>query len=198
MSRWFVGSSSSNRSGLPASARAERGSGQLAARERAELAVQHRVVAEAKAVERRQRTIPPGVAAGVLERGLSVGIAAESRLSVVAVCHPLLQLRQLTLERHQLWSAREDVVTEGDVAVAWRALVVQRDLRPLRQHELAAVDRRLAEEHPQQGRLPGAVATGERHPVTALELEGDATQQRLAGDVLAQIGGDDDGHQLGW
>ena len=60
--------------------------------------------------------------------------------------------------------------------------------------ELAAVDRRLAGEHPQQRRLAGAVAAGQRHPVPALEPEGDAAQERLARHVLGEVGCDEDGH----
>ena len=47
-SRWFVGSSSSRRSGSPASARPERGAGQLTAGERVQLAVEV-LVAESRA-----------------------------------------------------------------------------------------------------------------------------------------------------
>ena len=80
------------------------------------------------------------------------------------------------------------------VALARRALVVQRDARALLEGELAAVDRRLAREHPQQRRLARAVAPGDGQPVAALELERDAAEQRLAGDVLAEVGGDEHGH----
>ena len=70
-SRWFVGSSSSSRSGSPASARAERGARQLAARERVERAVEV-VVAEAEPAQRRRGAVAPGPAAGVLEPRLRV------------------------------------------------------------------------------------------------------------------------------
>ncbi len=54
----------------------------------------------------------------------------------------------------------------------------------------------LAREHPQQRRLAGAVAPRDRHPFAALELERDAAQQRLPGDVLVQVGCDQQGHRL--
>ncbi len=69
------------------------------------------------------------------------------------------------------------------------------DAGALLEHELATVQLGLAHEHPQQRRLAGAVRPGERDPVAALELEGDPVEQGLAGDLLAQVGGDEDGHE---
>src|SRR5205807_1655426 len=71
-----------------------------------------------------------------------------------------------------------------------------RHARALCEHELAGVDRCFAREHPQERRLAGAVAPGQRHPVAALELERDPAQQRLAGDVLAYVGCDYDRHHV--
>ena len=71
---------------------------------------------------------------------------------------------------------------------------MQRDPRALREHELAAVDRGLPREHPQQRRLARAVAPGQRQALPALELERDAAQERLPHHVLGEVGGDDDGH----
>ena len=70
-------------------------------------------------------------------------------------------------------------------ALARRALIVERKPRALRQRELAGVDRRLTSEHPQQRRLAGAVAAGDRHPVAPLKPERDAAQQRAACHVLS-------------
>ena len=165
----------------------ERRARQLAARERAERTVEIRVVAEPEPVERRQRPIAPAVAASVLEAGLGPGVAAERRVVVGALRHRLLELGELLLDRHQLTGAGQHVVAEADVALARGALVVERDLGVLGQNELADVDRRLARQHPEQRRLAGAVAPGQRHPVAALELERDAAEQRLAGNVLAQV-----------
>ena len=172
----------------------ERGARQLAAREGPESTVESGVVSETKAAERRQRPVAPPVPAGVLEPGLRLGVAAERGVVVGALCHRLLERRELLLDRDQLARARQHVLAEAEVALARRALVVERDLGVLGQHQLAEVDRRLAGQHPEQRRLAGAVAPGQRHPVAALELERDAAQQRLAGDVLAQVGCDDYGH----
>ena len=114
--------------------------------------------------------------------------------SVAPVGHRRLELGQPLLEREQLRGAAEDVVAQRQVALARRALVVQRDPRALGEHELAAVDRGLPREHPQQRRLARAVAPGQRQALAALEPERHAAQERLAHHVLGEIGGDDDGH----
>ena len=75
-----------------------------------------------------------------------------------------------------------------------RALVVQHDARALRQRELPAVDRLVAGEHAQQGRLAGAVAPRDRQAIAALELERNPTQERLPSHVLVQVGCDENGH----
>ena len=52
----------------------------------------------------------------------------------------------------------------------------------------------LAREHPEQRRLAGAVRAGERDAVAALDAERDAVEEDRAGELLAQVGGDDDCH----
>ena len=111
-----------------------------------------------------------------------------------AVGHRLLERGQLGLDRDQFARAAQDVVAQRHAALPRRPLVVERDLRPFGEHELAEIDRRLTGEHPQQRRLARAVAAGQRHPVATLELERDPAQQRLTGDVLAEVGCDHDGH----
>ncbi len=73
---------------------------------------------------------------------------------------------------------------------------MQRDPHALGHAELAAVDRGLAREHPQQRRLARAVAPRDRHPFAALQLERHPAQQRLPGHVLVQVGCDQYGHRL--
>src|SRR5207248_395833 len=48
----------------------------------------------------------------------------------------------------------------------------------------------------EQRRLAGAVRAGQREPVAALELERDPVEQRVAGQLLAEVGGDQDCHGL--
>ena len=59
---------------------------------------------------------------------------------------------------------------------------------------LDAADQALAGEHPQQRGLAGPVASGERHPVAALELEGHAAEQVSPRHVLVQRRCDHDRH----
>ena len=63
------------------------------------------------------------------------------------------------------------------------------------ERELAAVEGRLAAEDPQQRRLAGAVRPGERDGPASLERERDAVEERLAVQLLAQPGRDQDGHR---
>ena len=42
--------------------------------------------------------------------------------------------------------------------------------------------------------LPAPFGPDEREPVAALDLERDAVEERLAGELLAQVGCDHDGH----
>src|SRR3954468_1232491 len=113
----------------------------------------------------------------------------------VSACHRLLEPRELGLEGDEVRAARQDVVAQAHVALARRALVVQGHARALLEHELPGVDRCLAGEHAQQRRLAGAVAAGQRQALAALELERDAAEERLAGDVLPEVGCDSYGHR---
>jgi hypothetical protein len=131
----------------------------------------------------------------VLQAGLGLAVTVEGRVVGRALRHLLLELAQAVLECDQVGAAGEHVVAQADVALARRALVVQRDTGVLLEHEVAAVDRRLAGEHPQERRLAGAVAARQRHALAALELERDVPEQRLAGHVLGQVGCDSDGHR---
>src|SRR5205823_5623579 len=85
-------------------------------------------------------------------------------------------------------------VAKRQVALTRRPLVVQRDARALGEHELARVDAGLPRDHPQQRRLPRAIAPGQRQPVAALDLERHSAKERLPGNVLAEVGSDADGH----
>ena len=164
----------------------QRGTGELAAREGVERTVEVALV-EAQPAHGGHRPLAPGVAARVLEPGLGAGVAVERAGVRGAARHPLLEVRQLLLQRQQVAAAFKHVVAQGQLALARRTLVVQRDARALRQDELAEVHRGLAGEHAQQRGLPGAVAAGERQAVTALDLERDAAQKRLARHVLTEI-----------
>jgi len=106
----------------------------------------------------------------------------------------VLEPDQLGLHGDQLGASGEHVVTQRDLLLARRALVMQGDRGAPLDRQLAAVDRRLAGEHPEQRGLARAVAPRQREPVAPLELERDPAQQRRARDVLGQIRCDGNGH----
>jgi hypothetical protein len=71
---------------------------------------------------------------------------------------------------------------------------VERDPRALLQRQLAAVPLGLAGEDAEQRRLAGAVRAREGDALAALDAEGDAVEEDVPGELLAQVGGDDDCH----
>ena len=153
----------------------ERGARELAAGERGELAVEV-VLGEAQAPHHAGGAVAPVPAAGVLESRLGARVGVHDLL--VAVRHLHRELRQVLLERDELRRAGQDVVAQGEIALARRALVVQRDAGALLERELPDVDRRLTRQHAQERRLARPVAPGDGQPVAALELERDAAEQR--------------------
>ena len=108
----------------------ERRAGELAAGEGRELPVEL-LVGEAEAVERAQRAGAPVPAAGVLQARLRARVALEQRAVVGALRHLALEPAQVLLERDEVAAARQDVVAQGEIALAGRALVVQRHPRAL-------------------------------------------------------------------
>ena len=156
---------------------AERGARQLAARERLELPVEV-VVAEAEPAQHRRGAVAPVPAAGVLEPRLRLAVAAHRRVVVHPARHRLLELAQLLLDPDEVGGARERVLAQRQAPVARRALVVERDPGALLQRELAALDRRLADDRAQQRRLAGAVLARERQPLAAVDRERDPVEER--------------------
>ena len=124
----------------------ERGPRELAAGEGAEVPVEVGV-GEAEAGEPARDLVAPRVAARVLELGLGARVRVERRVLDVALGHPAFELGEPRLDVEELGARREDVVAQGHPALARRALVVQGDLRPLGEGQLAAVDRGLAGQH---------------------------------------------------
>ena len=192
-SRWFVGSSSSSRSGSPPSARASDARVSSPPENVSSSAVEVRL-AEAEAARDGADALAPGVAAGVLEPRLRLRVAAQRLRAVLARRHRLLQLPQLLLDRDEIGGAGEDVVAQRQAPLQRRALVVERDARALRERELAAVHLALAGEHAQQRRLAGAVRPGQRDALAPLDLEGNPVEKDVSGKLFSEIGGNDDGH----
>ena len=187
-----MGSSSSSRSGSPASARASdaRVSSPPEKVDSSGRAARRRSPARARA----QRAVAPVPAAGVLEPALRARVAVEQSDVVRPLGHLALEPPQVVLERDEVAAARQHVVAQRELALARRALVVQRHPRALLEDQLATVDAGLAGHHAQQRRLARPVAAGERHAVAALELERDAAEQRGARHVLVESACDHYGH----
>src|SRR5581483_9554707 len=94
----------------------ERRPRQLATGERLQATVEL-VLAEPEAAEGGERALAPGVAAGVLQPCLRLGVAAERILGVVAAGHGFLQPPQLLLELDEVARARSD--TERSTGGRW-------------------------------------------------------------------------------
>ena len=178
-SRWFVGSSSSRRSGSPASA--------LPSDARVSSPPENvsswrskSSSLKAEPSEARGRPLAPVPAAGVLEPALRLGVSAERRALVVSAGHRGLERPQIVFERDQVRSAGQRVLTQRQPLLQRRALVVERDARALREGDLSGGHARLAHEHAQQRRLPRAVRARERDDVPAFDAERDAVEQRGA------------------
>jgi hypothetical protein len=152
------------------------------------------LVAEAEPAEHGGLALPPGVAAGVLEPRLRVRVAPQRRRIVPPARHRLLQRAELGLECQQVGRASEHVRAQRESELQWRTLVVESHPRALGEGQLAAVALGLTGEDPKQRRLARAVGPGERDAIAALDLEGDALEQQVPGDLLADVGRDDDGH----
>ena len=167
---------------------------ELTTREGRELAIEVGV-AETEPAQHRGRAVAPAPAAAVLQPGLGLRVAAQRPGVVRSRRHRLLQGAELRLDRDQVGRAGQRVLAQGEVAVARGPLVVERDPRPLRERELATLERRLAGERAQQRRLARTVGAGQREPVATADGERDPVEERVAGELLAEVGGDHDSHE---
>src|SRR5206468_10867415 len=131
-----------------------------------------------------------------LEPCLCLAVAADRCRLVVARRHQLLEAPELYLQLNQIGGPGQDVVPERQPSLERRPLVVERDPDALLEGEVAALEARLADEGPQQGRLPGAVRPGKGDAVPPLDLERHPVEERVAGKLLAEIGCDYDCHRL--
>ena len=179
--------------GLGGEGAGQRGAGQLAAGEGRQGAL-GLLGDEAEAAQDGEDFVAPAVAAAGFQPLLGGGVGGHRLLAGVALRHLPLQPLQLGLGLEHVAAAGEDVVAERHLRFARRALVVQGQAGAALHGQRAGVRRQLAGQDPQQGRLAGAVAAGERHPLARLELEGDVGEQQLAADVDVQGGCGRDRH----
>ncbi len=134
------------------------------------------------------RAVAPAIAARVLQPRLGGRVRGHRLLVVDTPGHRPFQARELLLGRDQVGRAREHVVAEGQPPVEGRTLIVEGHACSLLEGQLAAFDRRLACQHAEQRRLAGAVRTGQRQAVAALELERDPVEERVAGELITVVG----------
>ncbi len=171
----------------------ERSARQLSSGEGGELTVEVGVD-EAEATDGRGDAVPPGPPAGVLQPALCFRVAAKRGLVVGPALHRLLESTELRFDPEEVLGPRERVLPERQAELARRPLVVERDPRSLREGELTALERRLAGDRTQQRRLARAVGSGEREPVLPAHGERDAGEERITGELLAQVRCDENGH----
>jgi hypothetical protein len=133
----------------------------------------------------------------VLEPRLRLGVAAKRGLVVRALRHRGLQAPELGLDLEQVAGTRQRVLAERDVELERRSLVVEGDACPLGEREFAALQRRLGRDRAKQRGLPGTVRTRQRQAILAADRERDVLEQRIARELLAQFGCDEDGHDRG-
>ena len=166
---------------------------ELAARERLELAVEL-LVGEAEARARRRSRARASRSRRHARAGPAPPRTANRGVVVISGRHRLLEAPELLLQRDQVAGSGEHVVAQRQAPLERRALVVQGDPRSLLEGELTALEVRLADERAQQGGLAGPVWPGQRDAVAALDLERHAVEQRVAGELLAEVGCDQDCH----
>jgi hypothetical protein len=123
----------------------------------------------------------------VLEPSLRCRVPAQRRLRVVAPRPSPPPACAAPLGLDQVARAGERVLAQRQPAVERRPLVVEGNPRALGERELAAVDLALADEHPQQRRLAGAVRAGEREPLAPVDRERDALEEQRPGELFPQV-----------
>ena len=84
---------------------------------------------------------------------------------------------QLVLERYEAGGGGERVLAQGQAAVARRSLVVERDAGVFGECKLTALERGLADDRSQEGRLARSIRAGQRQAVAATHGEGDAVEE---------------------
>ena len=181
MSRWFVGSSSSSRSGWEASARASEAR-VSSPPENVASGRSRSASREAEAAHDGGGAVAPVVAARVLEPALGAARSAPAcARSCVAAGHRLLERAQLALERRRGRPSRRArtraAAGRSRAGGRWscsatRAPFSQASSPPSSETSPASARRSVV--------LPGAVRPGEREPVAALDLERDAVEERRA------------------
>ena len=107
--------------------------------------------------------------------------------------HLSFEAAQVLLGRDEVTGAGKGVLAQREAEVAWRALIVQRHARSLRECQLA-LERDLSGDAPEKRRLPSAVRARQRKPLPAVHAERDSSEEWVACELLAEVGRDQDRH----
>ena len=192
-SRWFVGSSSSSRSGFDASARASEAR-VSSPPENDSSGRSNCSSANPSPCRIEPRRAAPRVAAGGLELALGEVVRRERRVGAVAARHARLELGEARLGRADVGQALADVAAEREAARQRRALVVQGDAVALGVRDAAGVGLGLAREHAQERRLARAVASDQRQALARRQRERDVGEDGVGPEAVAETGRMESGH----
>ena len=154
--------------------------------------------------EPRQDLARPGielVAAELLELLLHGAEALEQALhgvELLRVAHVALQRRELRVQRAHAPAARDGLLQHRAAAHLGRVLTEVTDGQLARDRDLPLVGGLLAQDQPEEGRLPGPVGPDEADPLARIELERGLQEQGLAAEVLGDsVEGDHGAGRIG-
>ena len=160
------------------------------AAERPDVAVDPLVV-EAQAVEDLPRLAFNRVAAKVVVLLLHLAEPGEDAVHVVGlrgVGHGVLQRLELVVQIAEAAAAGNHLVDDGPARHLFDVLPEVADRHPLRHRDVALVGLLLADDHPEQGGLAGAVGPDQADLLAGIELERRVDEQDLPAVLLADAG----------
>ena len=115
----------------------------------------------------------------------------ENPIHVIALCrvrHLVLQRLELVVQVSDTTAPGDRLIEDGAACHFLDVLAEVADGRPLRDRNLPLVGRFLAGDHPEDGRLPGAVRADEADLLARIELERRVDEQDLPAVLLADAG----------
>ena len=161
-----------------------------AARERADVAVDPFVV-EAEPVEHLAGLRLERVAAQMVVLLLHLAEAREDAIEIGGlrrIGQVVLQPLELVVQIADAAAAENRFVEDRAARHLFDVLPEISDRRALRHRHVAFVGRLLADDHPEQRRLPGAVRADEADLLPGIQLEGGVDEEHLAPVLLADVG----------
>jgi hypothetical protein len=158
-----------------------------AAREEADIALDA-IVLEAQPVQHLARLRLEAITAGVLVLLLDLAEARQDAIHVagaIGVAHRLLQRLELVMQIAQTAAAGNRLVQDRAAGHLLDVLAEVADRQLLRHRDIALVRRFLADDHPEQRRLAGAVRADQTDFLAGVELERGVDEQNLPAVLLA-------------